>query len=206
MDWFDNLGGALGLSRKKTLTDKVQDAAENVVGTVQDLYESAVDTVTPVLTRPGLTRPGRFASRASDAAAGTMGVVTPMVARSGKVAGRAWERTADTTAPVLEAVEEAAETAAATGAAAAGAVGGFFAGLFRMLWWLVTFAFKAAILAGVAYAGWQWLQSRNSGSGSYGDYGGGSSYSGGTSGSSGTQSYNSTYGSVSAAPASTSTH
>jgi hypothetical protein len=56
---------------------------------------------------------------------------------------------------------------AASGAAAAGAVGAFFSGvasalgtLLAWLWGLTVFLFKTALLVGVAYAGWQWLQSR----------------------------------------------
>ncbi|MGH2351536.1 MAG: hypothetical protein ACRDJN_07970, partial [Chloroflexota bacterium] len=66
-----------------------------------------------------------------------------------------------------EASATAGTAAAATGVAAAGAVGGFFGALraffgslFRGVWGLTVFLLKAAILAGIAYAGWQWLQSR----------------------------------------------
>src|SRR5438067_1867095 len=137
MNWFEDLGGALGIRRKKTLAGKVQDAAENVVETVQDLYETAVENVAPVLAKSG-----QLAYKASDAGA-----------------------------------------AAETTVAAAGAVAGFFAAVLSVLWWLIKFAVKTAILVGVAYAGWQWLQSRNNsgGYGSSGEY----------------NSYNSTYGSMS---------
>ena len=60
----------------------------------------------------------------------------------------------------------------------------------RTTWWLTVFLVKAAILLGVAYAGWEWLQSRRQddiwstptyippagGSGAGNTYGSGSSY------------------------------
>ncbi len=194
-DWLDDVGGAIGIRRKKSLTEKAVDA-------VQDFYETAVDAVSPVLTKPA-----KFASKASDAAfkatdraresyESATDTVSPVLRRSSKMAEKAWDRTADTAEASLDAVSSAAAATAATGAAAAGAVGGFFGAIFSFVWWLVTFSLKTAILAGVAYAGWQWLQSRNNG-----DSYGGSFGSTGT----GSTSHNSTYGSVSPAPATVTT-
>jgi hypothetical protein len=206
MNWLDDLGGVLGMRRNKSLADKVQDAAENVVETVQDLYETAVDTVGPVLTKstrlasrasdraydtaadvvpPMMAKSGKMAARAWERAADASEVIGPTLDRSGRVATKAWERATDASAAGLEAVSDAAEAAAATSAATASAVSGFVGTLFSWIWRLAVFAFKTAILAGVAYAGWQWLQSRNSRG-----YDSGSSY----------RSYNSTYGSVSSYP------
>jgi hypothetical protein len=129
-----------------------------------------------------MAKSSKMATRAWERAADASEAIGPTLDRSGRVATKAWGRAADASAAGLEAVSEAAEAAATTSAATASAVGGFFGTLFSWIWWLVVFAFKTAILAGVAYAGWQWLQSRNSGR-----YDAGNSY----------RSYNSTYGSVS---------
>src|SRR5436309_1208494 len=133
MSWFEDLGGALGIRRKKTLADKVQDAAENVVETVQDLYETAVESVAPVVA-PVIAKSGKLAYKASDAAY-----------KASDRARDTYELAADRMGPAL----------------------------------------KTAILVGVAYAGWQWLQSRQSNNRGYDSSGG-------------YRSYNSTYGSVSA--------
>ena len=140
----------LGLRRKKTFVERVQDAAEDMV-----------DTVLPVLTRPVK-------------AVGSLDIadtVAPALKSSSKAAMKAWERTERTASAGLSGAGDLASSAAssvggaavATGAAAAGVasgMGGFFGAIFSGLWWLVTFSIKAALLAGVAYAGWQWLQSR----------------------------------------------
>lgn len=165
-----NIGSKLGLRRKRSFADKVQDVAgevaEKAASTAQDAYLTTVESVGPVL------------------------------AKSSKVATRAFSRTAKTTALGLTSAGDAASAAAATGAAAAdavgstvsavgdvvggtvgavggavggtvGAVGGvvggtirFFGALLSWLWRLVVFLVKTALLAGVAYAGWQWLQAR----------------------------------------------
>ncbi len=80
----------------------------------------------------------------------------PVLARSSKAAAKALSRTAGAT---TAGAGTAAETAR-SGVAAVGAVAGFFAALGARLWSLTVFLVKTAILAGVAYAGWQWLQSR----------------------------------------------
>ena len=145
----------LGLRRKKTFVERVQDAAEDVV-----------DSVLPVLKRP-IRSASSFELGSFDIADS----VAPVLKSSSKVAKKAWERTEKTASAGLSsatdlagsAASSAGAAAAATGAAAAGAaagLGGFFGAMFSGLWWLVTFSLKAALLAGVAYGGWQWLQSR----------------------------------------------
>jgi hypothetical protein len=80
-------------------------------------------------------------------------------------------RTSDQVASSVQAAErasrDAARMAAARSAAAADAAGGLVSntgsalGTFaRAIWGLTLFLVKAAILLGVAYAGWEWLQSR----------------------------------------------
>ena len=176
-DWMDwpkvdlprfELGGVLGVRRKRSMAEKAVDA-------VQDLYESAVDTVAPVVAR---------SSKA----------VVPMVSKSSLAAGKAWERTSDATSVGIDRAGDTAEAVAVASVSALGAVGAFFGAIFKFVWWLITFTIKAAILAGVAYAGWQWLQSRNNPSSSWG---GASSWSGTSTSGTG---HNSTYGSVNPSP------
>jgi hypothetical protein len=151
----------LGLRRKKTLADRVQDFAEEVV-----------DTVVPVLTKPAKAVASvKVADAVYPALSRSRHAAEDALRHSGKAATTAWQRTGKTASAGLESVADlagdatatVASTAAVTGAAAAGVatgVGGFLAGVFSWLWKLTTFLFKAAILAGIAYAGWQWLQSR----------------------------------------------
>ena len=162
------LGGALPFRRKKTLADRVQDYAADVVevvdraaSTAREAATATLASVAPALPRAAaLPRPAQVAD-----------VVAPVFSMSSRVAGEALSKSADTAASGLAAAKDASAAAgaavASTGAAAAGAVGGALAAVggvlatvFSVLWWLVRFLTKAAILAGVAYAGWQWLQSR----------------------------------------------
>jgi hypothetical protein len=97
--------------------------------------------------------------------------VAPVLVESSKKAEAAFSRTADTAATGFRAATEAGRDArlavAATGAAAAGtaagafeATGSFVGALLRGAWSLMVFLIKTAILLGVAYAGWEWLQAR----------------------------------------------
>ncbi|CAA9226493.1 MAG: hypothetical protein AVDCRST_MAG77-990 [uncultured Chloroflexi bacterium] len=166
----------LGLRRKKTFLDRVQDAAGDVVESVEDVVESML---------PVLAKPARMAKNVSFSADGVTGAVSPALRKTTDVAKHAWETTEKRAGAGLSAAGDMASTAAssvatgaaATGAAAAGVatgIGAFFGAMFSWLWWLTTFLIKAGLLVGIAYAGWQWLQSRkddqswNAGSG--GDY------------------------------------
>ncbi len=156
---------SLGLRRKKTFVERMQDAAGDVVDSVVD----AVDSV-----RPALSKPGKMVS-SFERPSFDMPDVSPALSASGKMARKAWDRTEKTASAGFHGASDfagstasgvasgVASGAAATGAAAAGVaggVGGFFRRIFSFLWWVVTFSLKAAILGGIAYGGWQWLQSR----------------------------------------------
>ena len=171
---------SLGLRRKKTFVERMQDAAGDVVDSVVD----AVDSVRPALSRPGkmvssFERPSfdlpPFELPSFERPSFDMPDVAPALSASGKMARKAWDRTEKTAAAGFHGATDfagnaasgvasgVASAAAATGAAAAGGasgVGGFFRGIFSFLWWVVTFSLKAAILGAIAYGGWQWLQSR----------------------------------------------
>jgi hypothetical protein len=151
---------ALGLRRKRTFRDRIQDAADEVV-------DSLAETVYPIVSK-SQTAMHRGADRLGH-------TVVPLIERSGKAAKGTLGRTAMTATAGLAAATDAAtdlaedaasavaSTAATTGVAAAGAATGlaaFFAGVFSWLWWMVKFLVKTALLVGVAYVGWQWLQSR----------------------------------------------
>ncbi|HXI15326.1 MAG TPA: hypothetical protein VNM48_03070 [Chloroflexota bacterium] len=172
---------SLGLRRKKTFVERMQDAAGDVVESVVD----AVESVRPVLSKPvkmvsSLERPSfdlpSFDLPTLSRPSFDMPDVAPALSASGKMARKAWDRTEKTASAGFHGASDfagnaasgvassVASAAAATGAAAAGGasgVGGFFRGIFSFLWWVVTFSLKAAILGGIAYGGWQWLQSRN---------------------------------------------
>lgn len=167
----------LGMRRRKPLADRVQDVAEQAVESVQDAYESVVTTMTPWASRsrktiylagdrlrPLIRRSGRAAFKTGDRARGTyesaLVTVKPALERSGEAANKALARTADATTTGLQTAAGVVTAVTATGAAVVGGVGAFFAALSSWMWWLVVTAFKTAILLGVAYAGWQWLQSR----------------------------------------------
>jgi hypothetical protein len=125
----------------------------------------------PVLT--GLARgvteltADRAAGRARETLAETRERLTPVLKQSGEVVEAARARTLGTAAAGLTAASLAGRGAATAAAATGEVTVGFFAGLgralgslLRRLWSLTVFLVKAAILAGVAYAGWEWLQSR----------------------------------------------
>ena len=178
-----NLAETLGLRRKRTVVERIQGAAEDVVDTV-------LERVRPSKPSP-MARVARMGSavRHMDLPDVRMPDVRMPDMRMPDV-HMPEMRLPDVRMPDLHAgerLEHAAgkvkHGAAATGTAAVGVaagIGGFFAAIFSGLWALTTFVVKAAILAGVAYAGWQYLQSRKtqqswSGSTGAGD-GGASTY------------------------------
>jgi hypothetical protein len=173
-----NLAHTLGLRRKKSTVERLQDIAE-------DAFDSVMDRV-----RPGKPSPMARMSRMGDSLRNIdlpemrlpeirvpdvkmpdvhmpdfkMPDVRMPTMRMPDV------HLPDVRFPELHAGERLGNAAgkvrhraAATGDAAAGVatgIGGFFGAIFSGLWSLVTFAVKASILAGIAYAGWQYLQGR----------------------------------------------
>ena len=188
MALFENLGSALRVRRRKTFADRVEAAAERAADAVRDAYTGARASLAPALARSGdaankaaqTARPllpllsrttDRTASRAREAYSSSVESLEPVLDKATRIAERAWGRTAKRSAGGLSRATARAGGAAArvraTGKAAAGAVGGaaaavgsFVGTVLAWLWQLTVFLFKAALLAGVAYAGWQWLQSR----------------------------------------------
>jgi hypothetical protein len=172
-----NLAETLGLRRKKTVVERFQEAAEDVVETVVD---SVMERVRPSKPSP-MSRMARMGSAVRHIELPEVhmpemrvpdlrlpDVKMPDVKLSDVKLPEM--RLPDVRLPDLHAAEKLERAtgkvkhgAAATGTAAAGVaagIGGFFAAMFSGLWWFTTFLIKAAILGGVAYAGWQYLQSR----------------------------------------------
>jgi len=171
----------LGLKRKKTFVDRVQDVAEEVVDRAASAAGTLVSSVAPVIehsrhsakkgSKAGWSAVAPAIEKSGELARSGWSTVAPVLERSGDAALAGWKTTQTTASSGLSTAGDLAEsaaatvasTAAATGDAAIGVatgIGGFVGALFRFLWWLVTLAIKTAILAGVAYAGWQWLESR----------------------------------------------
>ena len=172
-----NLAETLGLRRKKSVVERFQDAAEDVVETVRD---TVMERVRPSKPSP-MARVARMGSAVRhmdlpDVRMPEMRMPEMRMPEMHMPEMRLPDvrlpdvRMPDVRLPDLHAderLEHAADRvkhgAAATGTAAVGVaagIGGFFAAIFSGLWWLTTFVVKVAILAGVAYAGWQYLQSR----------------------------------------------
>src|SRR5687768_249133 len=158
-----NLAETLGLRRKKSVVERIQDVAEEVV-------DSVMDRVRPGKPSP-MDRMARMGSsiRSIDLPEVRMPDVRMPDLRMPDV--RMPDiRMPEMHLPEIHASEKLGDAAgkvrhgaAATGSAAAGVaagIGGFFAAMLSGLWSLTMLAVKASILAGVAYAGWQYLQSR----------------------------------------------
>ena len=158
-----SLAETLGLRRKKTVVERIQDAAEDVVETVMERVRPGKPSPMARVTRMG------SAVRHIELPDVHMPEMRLPDVRMPDV--RLPEmRLPDVRLPELHAGEKLGHAAgkvkhgaAATGTAAVGVaagIGGFFAAMFSGLWWLTTFLVKTAVLAGIAYAGWQYLQSR----------------------------------------------
>jgi hypothetical protein len=177
MGFLEGIGGVLGLRRKRTFADRVEDTAERAFDAVRDAYSAAVESLSPVLERSGKVADiadrvaDRTVSRARDSYTARIESLEPVLEKSLKVAEQAWTRAAKKSAAGISTAGDLATDAAATvshtGKAAADTVGGAaaatgnaFATGFSWLWKSFVVLFKAALLAGVAYVGWQWLQSR----------------------------------------------
>jgi hypothetical protein len=179
-EWRD-FRSVFGFRRKKTFVDKVQDYAGDVMSTVSPMLNAPVKVANKALgRRDNLAERARYrtaklggklAGRSSkaagrawsftqDSASTSAEHIAPVLAASSKVASRAANVTADTAAAGLSRFRRRREAVAEKSAAAASAVGSFFGSLFAFIWGTIVFLFKTALLAGVAYVGWQWLQSR----------------------------------------------
>ena len=161
----------LGLRRKKSFVERVQDAAE-------DVLDSVTDTMKPVLRRSSKARrPRGFEMpdmKMPDMRMPSMSkmhlpdVSMPEIKLPDMKMPDV--RLPDVRLPNVHAGEMASDaadrvkyTATATGAAAVGVaagIGGFFAAMIGWIWSVTVFFVKTGLLVGVAYAGWQWLQSR----------------------------------------------
>ena len=165
-----SLAETLGLRRKKSAVDRIQDVAEDVVNAYENVVDAVMDRVRPSKPSP-MARVARMGSavRHIEMPDVRMPDVRMPDMRLPDV------RLPDMKLPEMrlpelhagERLDYAAgkvkHGAAATGTAAVGVaagIGGFFAAIFSGMWWLTTFLVKTAILGGVAYAGWQYLQSR----------------------------------------------
>lgn len=214
----------LGLRKKKTLVDRIQDVAEDVVDSVMPVLTRPAKLISnvdlPDVRMPDVRMPEmRMPDVRMPDVSSRISSVRPALASTGKHArvtgkhamdsGRhamaaglatgiatgkhAMDRLDDVWERTEHAVGRGGSAAGDAASSAAGSVGSFFGAVFSGLWWLTTTLFKLALLAGVAYAGWQWLQSRRDNqSWASGAGNSGSTYSSGT------------YGSVSGAPAGTS--
>jgi hypothetical protein len=138
----------LGKGRKERAADQATDR-------VLDALDAARGRLTPVL---------RQSEQATDMA-------QRRAAEAAQLALARAARAGDTVSSGFTAAERASREAAAAAAArgadvaeatagAFGSAGSFAASTARSLWSLTVFLGKAAILLGVAYAGWEWLQSR----------------------------------------------
>ena len=162
-----SLAETLGLRRRKSAIERIQDTAEDVVETVVD---TVMERLRPSKPSP-MARVARMGSAVRSIELPDMRMPDVRMPDVRMPDVRLPEmKLPDVRLPELHAgerLEHAAgkvkHGAAATGTAAVGVaagIGGFFAAIFGGLWWLTTFLVKTAILAGVAYAGWQYLQSR----------------------------------------------
>ena len=163
-----NLAETLGLRRKKSVVERIQDVAEDVV-------DSVMDRVRPGKPSP-MERVARMGSsiRNIDMPDMRMPDVRMPDLRIPDVRLPAVRmpdvRMPEMRLPEMHAAEKIGDAAgkvrqgaAATGSAAVGVaagIGGFFGAVLSGLWSLVMLVVKASILAGVAYAGWHYLQSR----------------------------------------------
>jgi hypothetical protein len=158
-----NLAETLGLRRKKSVVERIQDVAEDVVDSVMDRVRPGKPSPLERVTRMGssLRNVDLPEMRMPDI---RMPDVRMPDVRMPDI------RMPDMRLPELHASErlgdaagKVREGAAATGSAAVGVaagIGGFFGAMLSGLWSLITLVVKASILAGVAYAGWHYLQSR----------------------------------------------
>lgn len=168
-----SLAETLGLRRKKSVVERIQDAAEDVVDTVMERVRPSKpspmarlsrvggslrnidlpDVRMPDMRMPDVRMPEMRMPDVRMPDVRMPDVKLPEMRLPDLHAG---ERLGDAAGKVKYG-------AAATGSAAVGVaagIGGFFGAILSGLWSLTTFLVKASILAGVAYAGWQYLQSR----------------------------------------------
>lgn len=168
-----NLAETLGLRRKKSVVERIQDVAEDMVDTVMDRVRPGKPSPMARVARMGssIRKIDMPDVHLPDMHLPEMRVpemhMPDMRLRDIRLPDM---KLPDVRLPDLHASERIGDAAgkvrhgaAATGTAAVGVatgIGGFFGAVLSGLWSLTTFVVKASILAGVAYAGWQYLQSR----------------------------------------------
>ena len=178
-----NLAHTLGLRRKKSPVERLQDIAEDAFGSVMDrvrpgkpsarqrmsrMGESLRNIDLPEVRLPDVRMPEMRMPDVRLPDVHMPDVKLPDVRMPNLRLSEM--HLPDVRFPELHAGErfgnaagKVRHRAAATGDAAAGVasgIGGFFGAIFSGLWSLFTLVLKASILAGVAYAGWQYLQGR----------------------------------------------
>jgi hypothetical protein len=172
-----NLAQTLGLRRKKSVVERIQDVAEDMMDRVRPGKPSPMERVArmsssirkvdmPEVRLPEMRLPDVRMPNLPDMHMPEMRM-PDMRMPDVRLPDM---KLPDVRLPDLHASERIGDAAgrvrhgaAATGTAAVGVaagIGGFFGALFSGLWSLTTFVVKASILAGVAYAGWHYLQSR----------------------------------------------
>jgi hypothetical protein len=161
--------------------DRLQDVAGDVVERVQPVVSRSGRSAQRVLDRTerntgralastaalaGLAR-SRTERTADDTAELVAEAIeaarerlAPLLRQSERAAETALARTTGTVSAKVEEVEQAGRGAAQATAGFFGSLGSAVAGFARMAWAVTLFLIKAAVLIGVAYAGWEWLQSR----------------------------------------------
>jgi chemotaxis regulatin CheY-phosphate phosphatase CheZ len=100
------------------------------------------------------------AERVAEAIEAARERLAPLLRQSERAAETALARTTGTVSAKVEEVEQAGRGAAQATAGFFGSLGSAVAGFARAAWAVTLFLIKAAVLIGVAYAGWEWLQSR----------------------------------------------
>jgi hypothetical protein len=175
----------LRMRRKKTLAERVQDrvqvAAEDVYDRIQGVAGDVVERVQPVVNRTernagkalastamlaslARTRTERKADDTAELVAEALEAarerLAPLLRQSERAAETALARTSGTVSARVEDVEQAGRGAARATAGFFDSLGAALASFARTAWGVTLFLIKAAVLIGVAYAGWEWLQSR----------------------------------------------
>jgi hypothetical protein len=100
------------------------------------------------------------AERVAEALEAARERLAPLLRQSERAAETALTRTSGTVSARVEDVEQAGRGAARATAGFFDSLGAAVAGFARAAWAVTLFLIKAAVLIGVAYAGWEWLQSR----------------------------------------------
>jgi phage-related tail protein len=100
------------------------------------------------------------AERVAEAIEAARERLAPLLRQSERVAETALARTSGTVSATVDDVGQAGREAAQATAGFFGALGAGLGAIARTTWTVMLLLIKAAVLIGVAYAGWEWLQSR----------------------------------------------